>query len=193
MRWGRVEITAGALLLWALLYYLDSGTPVPPALAACALHELGHYAAVRPLGGRVARLKLSCAGAGMALSAPRPPGPARGLAAALAGPAVNLLCAWLWSGLGETWWCFAGLHLALGLFNLLPVGPLDGGRALSCLLTLVGREDWAQPVVGLLSVGLSMGLTVGALLLWRVGEGNLTLLLVALWLSAIPLRKTKKK
>ena len=73
------------------------------------------------------------------------------------------------------------------------MGPLDGGRALSCLLTLAGREDWAQPVVGLLSVGLSMGLTMGALLLWRVGEGNLTLLLVALWLSAIPLRKTKKK
>ena len=85
------------------------------------------------------------------------------------------------------------VSLALGLFNLLPVGPLDGGRALSCLLTLAGREDWAQPVVGLLSVGLSMGLTMGALLLWRVGEGNLTLLLVALWLSAIPLRKTKKK
>lgn len=193
MRWGRVEITAGALLLWALLYYLDSGTLVLQALAACALHELGHYAAIRLLGGRVARLKLSCVGAEMALSARCPLGPARELAAALAGPAVNLLCAWLCSGLGEAWWCFTGLHLALGLFNLLPVGPLDGGRALSCLLTLAGREDWAQPVVGLLSVGLSMGLTMGALLLWRVGEGNLTLLLVALWLSAIPLRKTKKK
>ena len=32
MRWGRVEITAGALLLWALLYYLDSGTLVLQAL-----------------------------------------------------------------------------------------------------------------------------------------------------------------
>ena len=97
----------------------------------------------------------------MALSARCPLGPARELAAALAGPAVNLLCAWICSGLGEAWWCFTGLHLALGLFNLLPVGPLDGGRALSCLLTLAGREDWAQPVVGLLSVGLSMGLTMG--------------------------------
>ena len=136
MRWGRVEITAGALLLWALLYYLDSGTLVPQALAACALHELGHYAAIRLLGGRVARLKLSCVGAEMALSARCPLGPARELAATLAGPAVNLLCAWICSGLGEAWWCFTGLHLALGLFNLLPVGPLDGGRALNCLLTL---------------------------------------------------------
>lgn len=193
MRWGRVEITAGALLLWALLYYLDSGMLVPQALAACALHELGHYAAIRLLGGRVARLNISCVGAEMALSARYPLGPARELAATLAGPTVNLLCAWICSGLGEGWWCFTGLHLALGLFNLLPVGPLDGGRALACLLTLAGREDLAQPVVGLLSAGLSMGLTMGALLLWRAGEGNLTLLLTALWLAAVPLRKTEKK
>lgn len=188
MRWGRVEITAGALLLWALLYYLDSGGMVPQVLAACALHELGHWAAIRLLGGRVARLKITCVGAEMVLSARFPLGPARELAAALAGPAVNLLCAGLWAGLGEGWYCFAGIHLALGLFNLLPVGPLDGGRVLSCLFALAGRADWAEPAVGLLSAGLSMGLTMGALLLWRAGEGSLTLPLVALWLLAAPVR-----
>ena len=193
MRWGRVEITAGALLLWALLYYLDSGTLVLQALAACALHELGHYAAIRLLGGRVVRLRISCVGAEMALSARRPLGPARELAAALAGPAVNLLCAWLCAGLGEGWFCPAGVHLALGLFNLLPVAPLDGGRALACLLALAGRAEWARPAVGLLSAGLSMGLTMGALLLWRAGEGSLTLVLTALWLAWPFLPRNKKK
>lgn len=191
MRWGRVEITAGALLLWALLYYLDSGGMVPQVLAACALHELGHYAAIRLLGGRVARLKITCVGAEMALSARFPLGPARELTAALAGPAVNLLCAGLWAGLGERWCCFAGIHLALGLFNLLPVGPLDGGRALGCLLALAGHGDWAEPAVEVLSAGLCMGLTMGALLLWRAGEYNLTLPLMAVWLLATPIR-TKK-
>lgn len=189
MRGRRVEITAGALLVWALLYYLDDSGLVFQVLAACALHELGHYAAIRLLGGRVARLKISCVGAEMALSARYPLGPARELAAALAGPLVNLLCAWICAGLGDGWWPFAGLHLSLGLFNLLPVGPLDGGRILCCLLTLAGREDWAQPAVALLSAGLSMGLTMGALLLWRAGEGNLTLILAAFWLAAAPLRQ----
>lgn len=193
MRWGRVEITAGALLLWALLYYLDSGGMVPQVLAACALHELGHYAAIRLLGGRVTRLRITCVGAEMALSARFPMGPAGELAAALAGPAVNLLCAGLCAGLGEGWYCFAGIHLALGLFNLLPVGPLDGGRVLGCLLALAGRQDWAEPAVGLLSAGLSMGLTMGALLLWRAGEGNLTLPLAALWLLAAPIRRNRVK
>lgn len=193
MRWGRVEITAGALLLWALLYYLDSGGMVPQVLAACALHELGHYAAIRLLGGRVTRLRITCVGAEMALSARFPMGPAGELAAALAGPAVNLLCAGLCAGLGEGWYCFAGIHLALGLFNLLPVGPLDGGRVLGCLLALAGRQDLAEPAVGLLSAGLSMGLTMGALLLWRAGEGNLTLPLAALWLLAAPIRRNRVK
>lgn len=191
MRWRRGEITAGALLLWALLYYLDSSGMVPQVLAACALHELGHYAAIHLLGGRVSRLNITCVGAEMVLSARFPLGPARELAAALAGPAVNLLCAGLCAGLGERWYCFAGIHLALGLFNLLPVGPLDGGRALGCLLELAGHGDWAEPAVGLLSAGLSMGLAMGALLLWRAGEYNLTLPLMALWLLAAPIRRKK--
>lgn len=191
MRWRQGEITAGALLLWSLLYYLDSNGMVPQVLAACALHELGHYAAIHLLGGRVSRLNITCVGAEMVLSARFPLGPARELAAALAGPAVNLLCAGLCAGLGERWYCFAGIHLALGLFNLLPVGPLDGGRALGCLFALAGREDWAKPAVGVLSAGLAMGLAMGALLLWRAGEYNLTLPLMALWLLSAPVWKKR--
>ena len=42
-----------------------------------------------------------------------------------------LLCRWQWGGL------FAGLNLVLGCFNLLPVGRLDGGRAVGCLISLL--------------------------------------------------------
>ena len=189
MRWGRLEVTAGALLLWALLYYLDSGGMVPMALAACALHELGHFVAIYMLGGRVTRLRISCVGAEMVLSARHPMGSGRELLAALAGPAVNLLLAFSFAKLGEEWWCFAGLHLALGLFNLLPVGPLDGGRVVKCLLALAGKQEWASAVVGLLSVVLCLGLVMGALLLWWAGEGNLTAPLAAMWLLAEPVRQ----
>ena len=65
MRLGRVEVTGGFLLLTAWLNYLDRQGVVPLALLACALHELGHWAALRALGARVRRVRLTAVGAEM--------------------------------------------------------------------------------------------------------------------------------
>ena len=45
IRLGRVEATGGFLLLVAWLNYIDPSCLVPMAMLACAVHELGHYAA----------------------------------------------------------------------------------------------------------------------------------------------------
>ena len=58
MRLGRVEVSAGCLLLLAWLNYWDTQGVVPLALAACLLHELAHYGALR-LAGAGVRLGLS--------------------------------------------------------------------------------------------------------------------------------------
>ena len=192
----KVKISAGGAVLLAALYFLLDTDELAALLLAAVTHELGHLAAIRLTGGRVRSLTANITGAVIERDAQA--GSLSELVCALSGPAAGLIWAALAAGMGsflglDMLLLSAGMSLVLSGFNLLPALPLDGGRALSCLLTLAGREDWAQPVVGLLSVGLSMGLTMGALLLWRVGEGNLTLLLVALWLSAIPLRKKKKK
>ncbi|MEI3065466.1 MAG: site-2 protease family protein [Oscillospiraceae bacterium] len=53
------------------------------------------------------------------------------LLAALAGPLVNLVCGALF---GMRSPAFAAYSLMLGIYNLLPVWPLDGGRAVRCAL-----------------------------------------------------------
>ena len=109
LRWKRVEISAGALLLGAALYYLDEQGVLLMAFCACALHELGHWLVIRALGGRVTALRITCVGAEMRLSARCPLGCWQQIAAALAGPAVNLLAARMAAGLGtEGAYCFAG-------------------------------------------------------------------------------------
>ena len=42
LRWKRVEVSGGALLLGALLYYFDDQGLFLLSLLACAVHELGH-------------------------------------------------------------------------------------------------------------------------------------------------------
>ena len=140
LRWKRVEISAGALLLGAALYYLDEQGVLLMAFCACALHELGHWLVIRALGGRVTALRITCVGAEMRLSARCPLGCWQQIAAALAGPAVNLLaCAAVLAFMHTTAYTYGGYwfaccNLLVGASNLLPLPGLDGAHIAACLL-----------------------------------------------------------
>lgn len=84
--------------------------------------------------------------------------PRRGMAfVAMAGPAMNFFLAWL-AALLLVWgddnagptllkigaFDFILVNLALGIFNLLPVPPLDGGRIVVGLLPLELARSWAR-------------------------------------------------
>ncbi len=189
LRLGRLEIGGGFLLLAALLFYFDEQCLLPRALAACALHELGHLAAIRALGGRVERMVLGAAGAEIRLRGSCALSYGGEILAAAAGPAVNLALAWL---LGGWFPVFAGMSLALGLFNLLPVYPLDGGRILYHALAALRDEGTAARACRRLTAGLSLvTAAAGTAVLWRSGR-NFTLLLVGGWLLLGALRGRKR-
>ena len=156
LRWKRVEISAGALLLGAALYYLDEQGVLLMAFCACALHELGHWLVIRALGGRVTALRITCVGAEMRLSARCPLGYWQQIAAALAGPAVNLLAARMAAGLGTGGaYCWA---------------QSGAGRIQSAARCPTGRR--AHPLVypGAADIG-GTGRTAAAGALLRAGSG----------------------
>lgn len=125
-----IRISPGFCLLTAW-FALDNGWEMlGTVLGAAAVHELGHCLALALLGAPVSGLRVSVFGA--ELTADR-----RGLsypgelAAVLAGPGANLFCAVSLTLLGGARWAvFTGANLVLCAFNLFPVRPLDGGRAL---------------------------------------------------------------
>lgn len=121
-----LRVTPGFAVLIGLLIALDPGGLCLPLLAAAALHELGHLAALRRCGAAVTELRLGALGATIATE-PMPPEIERRCAAA--GPLASLL------GLGllRVFPRFALLSGLLALANLLPVWPLDGGRILRAL------------------------------------------------------------
>ena len=191
---GRVEVTGGFLLLLAWLNYLDRSFLVPMAVLACGVHELGHLLAIRLLGGTVREIRLTAIGAELVLSGPL--GYWQEGAAALAGPGVNLLLALLMilcaSVIAKaapanvvTKWVFyflldaAALSVGLGLFNLIPIPPLDGSKVLFALLperaylTLMRYERYGMLVLLLLVWmdvgGFYLSGAIGVIYRWMIG------------------------
>jgi stage IV sporulation protein FB len=126
----------GALAAW-----LSEMWGIP---AAVLLHELGHLAAARLWGVRVDGLRLDLLGARLSLRGTVSYG--QEMAVAAGGPAVNLLTAVLAAPAVEESGgaaLLAAASVCLGLVNLLPVAGLDGGRLLSCAVSL-----WLGPRAG---------------------------------------------
>ena len=158
-------------------------TEVLTVTVAALLHELGHAAAAWGWSVPIRRLKLDLFGARMELGGLT--AYSAELAVAVGGPLASLLAAALAFPLGSVWAgasLFAAVSLGLGLLNLLPVRGLDGGRMLSCGLSLLLGER-AADVTLRVTTGLFLGglwlLSVYCLL--RLGE-TLTLFTFSLCL-----------
>lgn len=173
----RLKITPGFWLMAAAVGLMEPELLIPTAMAA-AVHELGHGAALAAVGGRAEGFVLTAAGAELAL----PPGLsyARELPVALGGPVASLVLAL--AAAGGRWFLLAGLSLALGAFNLLPLWPLDGGRAVVCLCGMYLSPTAARRVERLLAAAaLGSFLALGGIALRRgFGPG---LLAMGLWLG----------
>ena len=63
---------------------------------------------------------------------------------------------WIWFGVLELFQWIAMLNLGIGLFNLLPIKPLDGGHMFETLLSYKIPEFFYKPVVNALSLILGM-------------------------------------
>lgn len=152
-------------------------------LAAAALHELGHICVLRLLKGTLKGLAFTPFGAEIRFAQVRSYG-AEALITA-AGPLVNAVFAAIFAALGARWECcylHAGVHTVLGVYNLLPVRPLDGERLLWIGLAWGLGPYAADRICGVASLLVSAGLTaLAAWLLMHLG-GTPFFLLAALGL-----------
>ena len=146
--------------------------------ASVVLHELGHALAARRFGIETRQIVLLPIG-GVAMLEGAPERPAHELWIAAAGPLTSFVLA------GVAWAIFwltdnglaghmAVINLALGLFNLVPAFPLDGGRMLRAALAMrIGLERatrWAARLGrGLAILLIVAGLAQGDIMLSLVG------------------------
>ena len=137
--WTFVSAGTGLVgILWGCVYAV--------ALFACiVLHELGHSLVARRQGAIILDILLLPIG-GVARIAGMSPRPRDEFAVAAAGPAVSLAlgaAGWLAAPflvnlnlyLGIVADSLGWMNLWLGLFNLIPAYPMDGGRIFRALLS----------------------------------------------------------
>ena len=150
-RMPRISVSpmAGIMTLGMIAAIAFGREELVPWLAiffAATIHELGHLLMAWTCRVRVSELRLDILGARIRMD---------GLMSyttewlvAVGGPAVNLATALAvypflvregHSAEGWLFWFFTA-SLGLGLLNLLPVGTMDGGRMLHCLLSGVLGE-----------------------------------------------------
>lgn len=119
----KITLSPGAYLGAALLVLLLPVNWWTGAVLAAAGHELSHMAAIYATGGKVYGISVGPGGARMdTMAATR----GREVITAAAGPLGSLVFAVLCRGFPEAAVC----AVIQGLYNLLPVYPLDGGRIL---------------------------------------------------------------
>ena len=192
-RKGRVQISPGFCLLTGWFLLVNGWELLAIVLSAAALHELGHLLVLRLCGAEIQRLRINLFGAALETSGSRLSYGAE-LAALLAGPAANLLCAAILAALdGERWATVIGAQLILGGFNLLPLRPLDGGRALETLVSWVRGPIAGERAARLVGGSAALALFWGTVQLVRLSGGNLWLLppaLAMLFIAAAELTGT---
>lgn len=172
--------------VWSVLEYLA-------LFGIVLMHEFGHALACRAVGGKANRIVLWPLG-GVAYVTP-PPRPGPQLLSIAAGPMVNAVLAGVlfpvvalsnllgWVRPGSDQHAFLEMVLvitiALLIFNMLPIYPLDGGQILRSLLWFV-----LGPAKSLLAVSVIGFVGVAALIILAIAVGSVWLGILSLFVLA---------
>lgn len=125
-----IKISSASFILLALLLLLLPLPWIIAAILAGIFHEFCHWAAVCLCGGRISRLQLTANGAVMDTC---PMSQGKQLICVLAGPLGGLFLLLFLRQIPR----IAIIAAFQSAYNLLPLSPLDGARALRCCAELV--------------------------------------------------------
>lgn len=183
---------------WSALQLWLTGTLIAATLAVSILvHEIAHVVVARRLGMRARTITLFIFG-GVSVMETDPARPRAELLVSLAGPLTSLAIGLLAIALldpeqalstpateasfAQTMLYYIALaNIVLGLFNLLPLFPLDGGRILSAILWAMtsNRQGGIRIAAQIGQLGAAAMIVYGAYNLF-FGE-----LLIGVWFIAI--------
>lgn len=188
----RINISFAAAVTLTLI--LDESGMCAVSLFCCIVHETGHLISLAVFGEKPGLIELSFYGIKLERKSDRERKLIEEIIIYASGPAANLVLWALLFFLGRTdgMKTAAAISLFVGLFNLVPCRPLDGGNILGIILERL--TDWEKSerigffaACGIIAPMAAAGVTV------FVKSGNLTLLAVSIYLALITAFDKKEK
>ncbi|MEE2779452.1 MAG: site-2 protease family protein [Myxococcota bacterium] len=149
--------------------WLEAGLFVVILFGSVLVHELGHALVARRCGVETREIILLPIG-GVAILADQPRRPFDELIIAIAGPLTSLVLALIGMILAtitesEIFHFLFVLNMVLGLFNMLPAFPMDGGRVLRAMMSMRMGFDRGTRVAAIIGRVMAVGLIIAGLYL----------------------------
>lgn len=179
----KINISPFTFLFYALLLVFCHDRAIVASITAVAIHEAAHLCVIALCGCTVEGIELTPIG--LTIRRIGLTGHLQDLAINLAGPLANLAVAIIWTLAISADSLPVAANLFFGLLNLLPIGALDGGKAIESLLSLRLSEQISHSVCRFLSAIclFLLWLFAAAELLMLDGSPSLLLFCVGLFMA----------
>lgn len=180
----KIKISPLTLFYFAACLLISHRLSVVAVCTAVLMHELTHLILLWLMGGSATALTVTPIG--LTIDRNGLLNYQKEIWLSLSAPLFNLLLAGVFAFLSMDRITLE-INLGLGLVNLLPICPLDGGKALTALLSHCGSADWAQRIMGIISAVFMLILWLFSIAICIVLNGSLTplLLVSGLFFSSI--------
>lgn len=187
----RINISFAAAVTLTLI--IDESGLCAAALFCCVVHELGHIICLYILGEKPKLIELSFYGVRLEQNN-NCMNFFENITVYLSGPAANFILSALLFAFGRIYGIktMAVTSVCVGVFNMLPCVPLDGGNLLNLILSCFTSEENCRKISFFVSVLIILPMLIcGFVLLFR--NGNITLIAVSGYLAAVTFLNNKNK
>lgn len=164
------------------------------ALLCCILHEAGHIICLLILGEKPKKINLSFYGIRLERNPMSAQSAAGEIMIYVSGPAVNFIFSailFLLSNAFESLQIAAVISLCIGVFNLIPCKPFDGGNIIYTIICRITRHQTADYICFVISTVTVIPMIVAGVFLVK-NNGNITLLAVAVYVAISTVSEMKQ-